>query len=158
MGLTHPPVKWVPCLSSGLNQSRREVDHPFPKSAVVKERVELHFYFPSGPSWSVLGWALYLRFYLFNPTTFKNLEAQGVHAQYYCDLTASFKALELQEWISGKAVCRSRAYELKFSNVSFRNSKVLILINKWTKKFISPALSWGLSQQKPNCLNFSRLI
>jgi len=32
----------------------RGVDHPLQSSAEVKERVELHFYSPSGPSWSVL--------------------------------------------------------------------------------------------------------
>jgi hypothetical protein len=31
------------------------VDHPPPSSAEVKERVELHLYSPSGPSWPVLG-------------------------------------------------------------------------------------------------------
>ena len=32
------------------------LNHPPPSSAEVKERVELHSYFPSGTSWSVLGW------------------------------------------------------------------------------------------------------
>ena len=36
----------------------RGVDHPPPSSAEVKERVELYFYSPSGPSWPVLGWTL----------------------------------------------------------------------------------------------------
>jgi len=31
------------------------IDHPPPPSAEVKERVELYFYSPSGPSWPVLG-------------------------------------------------------------------------------------------------------
>jgi hypothetical protein len=34
------------------------VDHPTPSSAEVKERVQLYFYSPSGPSWSVFGWTL----------------------------------------------------------------------------------------------------
>jgi hypothetical protein len=33
----------------------RDVDHPLLSSAEVKERVELYIYFPSGPSWPVLG-------------------------------------------------------------------------------------------------------
>jgi len=33
---------------------------PTPPSAEVKERVELYLYFPSGPSWPVLGWILHL--------------------------------------------------------------------------------------------------
>jgi hypothetical protein len=40
-----PEVKW-----SGLG-----VDHPHPSSAEVKERVELHLYSPSRPSWPVVG-------------------------------------------------------------------------------------------------------
>jgi hypothetical protein len=31
---------------------------PTPSNAEVKERVELHFHSPSGPSWSILGWIL----------------------------------------------------------------------------------------------------
>ena len=34
------------------------VDHTPPSSAEVKERVELHLYSPSGPSWPVLGCTL----------------------------------------------------------------------------------------------------
>ena len=33
-------------------------DYPTPSSAEAKERLELHFYIPSGPSWPVLGWTL----------------------------------------------------------------------------------------------------
>jgi hypothetical protein len=39
----------------GVKRPGRGVDYPPPYSAEVKERVELYFYFPSGPSWSVLG-------------------------------------------------------------------------------------------------------
>ena len=34
------------------------VDHPTPSSAKVKERVQLHLYYPSGPSWPLLEWTL----------------------------------------------------------------------------------------------------
>jgi hypothetical protein len=34
------------------------VDHPPPSSTKVRERVELYLYYPSGPSWPVLGWTL----------------------------------------------------------------------------------------------------
>jgi len=39
----------------GVKRLGRGVELPTPSSAVVKERVELYLYFPSGPSWSVLG-------------------------------------------------------------------------------------------------------
>ena len=39
----------------GVKWPGRGVDHPTPSSAEVKERVELYLYFPSGPSWPVLG-------------------------------------------------------------------------------------------------------
>jgi len=39
----------------GVKQPGRGVDHPPPSSAEVKERVELYFYSPSGPSWPVIG-------------------------------------------------------------------------------------------------------
>jgi hypothetical protein len=39
----------------GVKRPGRGVDHPPSSSARVKERVELYFYSPSGPSWPVLG-------------------------------------------------------------------------------------------------------
>ena len=39
----------------GVKRPGRGVDHPHPSSAEVNERVELYFYSPSGPSWSVIG-------------------------------------------------------------------------------------------------------
>jgi len=44
---------WVS--SSGVMWPECGVDHPFPSSGEVKERVELYLYSPSGPSWPVLG-------------------------------------------------------------------------------------------------------
>jgi len=41
-------------------KAARACRSPTPSSAVVKERVELYIYSPSGPSWPVLGWALTL--------------------------------------------------------------------------------------------------
>ena len=42
-------------VSHAVKASRAWLDHPHPSSAEVKERVELHLYFPSGPSWPILG-------------------------------------------------------------------------------------------------------
>jgi len=39
----------------GVKRPGRGDDHPPISSAEVKERVELYLYFPSGPSWPVLG-------------------------------------------------------------------------------------------------------
>jgi hypothetical protein len=44
-GSLFPAVKWP----------GRDVDHPPPASAEVKERVELNLYSSCGPSWPVLG-------------------------------------------------------------------------------------------------------
>ena len=40
---------------TGVKRLGRGVDRPTPFSVEVKERVQLYFYFPSGPSWPVLG-------------------------------------------------------------------------------------------------------
>jgi len=40
---------------SGVKPPGCGVDHPHLSSAEVKERVELHLYSTSGPSWPVLG-------------------------------------------------------------------------------------------------------
>jgi len=42
----------------GLKRPGRDVDHPPPSSAEVKESVKLFLYSPSGSSWPVLGWTL----------------------------------------------------------------------------------------------------
>jgi hypothetical protein len=48
----------------GVKRPGRSVDHPPPSSAEVKERVELYFYSPTGPSWPVLWWILPLLLYM----------------------------------------------------------------------------------------------
>jgi len=39
----------------GVKRPGGGVGHPLPSSAEVNERVEIYVYFPSGPSWLVLG-------------------------------------------------------------------------------------------------------
>ena len=59
-----PDWPWVPpsllynghLVSSGIKRPWRGTDHPTPYSAEVKERIELHLYSPSGPSWPVIRW------------------------------------------------------------------------------------------------------
>ena len=41
--------------SPGVKQPGRDVDHPPPSNAEVKERIQLYLYSPSGPSWPLLG-------------------------------------------------------------------------------------------------------
>ena len=63
LGPTQLPEKWVPNLipggkAAGWGERWCGDDHGNPSSAEVKERVELNFFFPSGPSWPVLRWTL----------------------------------------------------------------------------------------------------
>ena len=54
---THPPSYTMGTVSlPRVKQPGRDVDHPTPSRAEVKERVELYFYLPSGTSWFVLAW------------------------------------------------------------------------------------------------------
>ena len=39
----------------GVKRSGRVLNHPSPLSVEVQERIELYFYYPSEPSWPVLG-------------------------------------------------------------------------------------------------------
>jgi len=39
----------------GLMRAGHGADHPHPSSGEAKEKVKLYIYFPSGPSWPVLG-------------------------------------------------------------------------------------------------------
>jgi hypothetical protein len=55
----------------GVKRPERGVDHSPISSAEVKERVELYIYFPSGPTWPVLG-ELYL-YFTFCPLTLAHL-------------------------------------------------------------------------------------
>ena len=49
-------TRWFP----GVKQLGHGVNHSPPSGIKVKERVELHHYFPSLPSWQVIGWSYFL--------------------------------------------------------------------------------------------------
>jgi hypothetical protein len=52
LGLTQPPIQWVPwALSLGIKRQGREADHSPPSSAKIKECVELYLHSPNTPSW-----------------------------------------------------------------------------------------------------------
>jgi hypothetical protein len=52
LGLTQPPVQWVPgALSLGVKWLGCEADHSPPSSAKVRECMELYLHSPNKPSW-----------------------------------------------------------------------------------------------------------
>jgi len=55
LGLTQPSLQWVRRLFRGVKRLGRGVNLPLPYSDEVKERVGLYLYFPSVPSWQVVG-------------------------------------------------------------------------------------------------------
>ena len=61
---TQPPAQWVPGLFPGVKLLESGIDHPPASSTEVGERVELYFYFPSGPSWTVLGCTILLVYFI----------------------------------------------------------------------------------------------
>lgn len=50
--------------SPRVKQLGRDVNYPTTSKIEVEERVDLYFYFPSGPLWLVIGWILPLSFIL----------------------------------------------------------------------------------------------
>ena len=65
LGPTRTSLKWETALFPGVKWPGPGANHPLPSSAEVKERVQLYLYYPSGPSWSVLGRTLPLPFSFF---------------------------------------------------------------------------------------------
>jgi hypothetical protein len=68
LGLTQPPIQWVPgALSLGVRRPGREADRSPPSSAEVKECVDLYLHSPNTPSWrgAQLNTGKTLPFYLY---------------------------------------------------------------------------------------------
>jgi hypothetical protein len=55
LGLTQPPIQWVPGTVPGDKAAGTWHLPSAPSSAEVKESVQLYIYFPSGPPWPILG-------------------------------------------------------------------------------------------------------
>jgi hypothetical protein len=52
LGLTQPPIRWVPgALSLWVKRPGREANHSPPSSAEIKECVDLYLRFPNTSSW-----------------------------------------------------------------------------------------------------------
>jgi hypothetical protein len=68
--------------------------YPPQSSAEVKEKVELYLYFPSGPSWPVLGWTLPLP-YCYSPDLFIVSEWRESNLFRTTDLRPTFR---IQPW------------------------------------------------------------
>ena len=66
LGSTQPSVQWVPIPFPGIKRPGRSADDPSPSSTVLKERLVLYLYSPSGPSQRVLGLTLPLLYFLPN--------------------------------------------------------------------------------------------
>jgi hypothetical protein len=83
------PSSYIKCIGSfpEVKRAGRGVDHPPLSSAVVKVRVELYLYSPSGFSWLVLGWTVTLLsvMTLLSSDTRKHLQVDRI-----CDMSVSF--------------------------------------------------------------------
>jgi hypothetical protein len=55
LGPNQPTLQLVPCLSQVVKWLEGGAERPNPSSTDVKEKVELYFYSPSGPSQPGLG-------------------------------------------------------------------------------------------------------
>jgi hypothetical protein len=97
---TQPPIQWVPgAISLGLKRPGREADHSPPRSAEVKEWVELYLHSHITPSWRgaqlSTGTTLPFTFYLLtviNVTTIFNIEHMEKKYSLYAEFSRSAAA------------------------------------------------------------------
>jgi hypothetical protein len=108
----------------GAKRPRRGVNHPPLSSAKVKEKVELHLYSLSGPSWPLLG-----RNYLFTVCSLKVVERSG---NVY-EITFMFSARNFQ--------CKNASLLLVFINeIKDEGKETLTCQTVTSLKFVSIAM------------------
>jgi len=81
--LTQPPIQWVPGLFPGIKWLQRGVGHPSHITPRLKEECRYN-YFPSGPSWHVLGWTFLTYYIRISGRKFKRGNFSTLFCWYCC--------------------------------------------------------------------------
>jgi len=80
---------------------------PPPTRAEIKERVEIYVYALFGPSWSILGWTLYLHIMFVSQTCNENVKIKI----YIKNTVSRFVLHGCQIWFQNKALKRISGYK-----------------------------------------------
>ena len=106
LGHTQRTVQRVPALSPGVQRLGCGVAPP-PTRAEIKERVEIYVYALFGPSWSILGWTLYLHIMFVSQTCNENVKIKI----YIKNTVSRFVLHGCQIWFQNKALKRISGYK-----------------------------------------------
>jgi len=148
LGPTQPPTQWVPGLSQGKAAGAWRDE--------VKERVELYFYSPSGPSWPCLGWTLPLRLLLRKNRFIRNCwtnpryevwQVPQVQRRLNNNRLQNLAAWPLKMWSTGRSETSENNYNQRC--VTSQNSEG---ISKWWPfgEFL-----YGQLEVHSDCIRFS---